>query len=79
MASCSEQPLHQNLGLADPFCTLLVQILIIAVNPGIEDEEFLGQVEILRAARTELDVAWRTGDAASMQQLPIGELEAGAQ
>ena len=55
-----------------------LQILILAVNPGIEDEGFLGQVEILRAARTELDVAWRTGDAASMQQLPAGELEAGA-
>ena len=59
-------------------CDVCVQILIIAVNPGIEDEGFLGQVEILRAARTELDVAWRTGDAASMQQLPAGELEAGA-
>ncbi|CAL5227399.1 g10354 [Coccomyxa viridis] len=55
-----------------------LEILILAVNPGIEDEGFLGQVEILRAARTELDVAWRTGDAASMQQLPAGELEAGA-
>ena len=60
-------------------CIVCLQILIIAVNPGIEDEGFLGQVEILRAARTELDVAWRTGDAASMQQLPAGELEAGAQ
>lgn len=55
-----------------------LQILIIAVNPGTEDGSFLGQVEILRAARTELDVAWRAGDAASMQQLPAGELEAGA-
>ena len=79
MASCSGQPFHLNLGLAHPLCIVLVQILIIAVNPGIEAEEFLGQVEILRAARTELDVAWRTGDAASMQQLPVGELEAGAQ
>ena len=79
MGSCPGQAFHVDLGSADPFRIVPVQILIIAVNPGIEDEEFLGQVEILRAARTELDVAWRTGDAASMQQLPVGELEAGAQ
>ena len=64
--------------LSTKHCNVCAQILILAVNPGIEDEGFLGQVEILRAARTELDVAWRTGDAASMQQLPVGELEAGA-
>ena len=68
----------QGTRLSSKHYSQCLQILIIAVNPGIEDEGFLGQVEILRAARTELDVAWRTGDAASMQQLPAGELEAGA-
>ena len=48
-------------------------------NPALEEDGFQGRVEALRAARPELDVAWRAGDSSSVQQLggaPVVDLDA---
>ncbi len=46
------------------------QMLVIGgQNPALEEDGFEGRVEALWAARPDLDVAWRVGDAASLQQL----------
>ena len=47
-----------------------MQMLVIGgQNPALEEDGFEGRVEALWAARPDLDVAWRIGDAASLQQL----------
>jgi hypothetical protein len=48
---------------------LHAQMLVIGGNPALEEDAFEGRVEALWAARPDLDVAWRSGDAASFQQL----------
>ena len=46
------------------------QMLVIGGgNPALEEGGFQGRVEALRAARPELDVAWKAGDSSSVQQL----------
>ncbi|CAL8466795.1 g6331 [Coccomyxa elongata] len=47
----------------------LEMLVIGGGNPALEEEGFQGRVEALRAARPELDVAWKAGDASSVQQL----------
>lgn len=49
--------------------SLHAQMLVIGGNPALEEDAFEGRVEALWAARPDLDVAWRSGDAASFQQL----------
>lgn len=44
-------------------------MLVVGCNPAVDEDGFQGRIEALHAARTELDVAWRPGDASSVQQL----------
>ncbi|EIE26490.1 RNI-like protein [Coccomyxa subellipsoidea C-169] len=57
----------------------LEMLVIGGGNPALEEDGFQGRVEALRAARPELDVAWRAGDSSSVQQLggaPVVDLDA---
>ena len=47
-------------------CYPAQMLLIGGQNPLLEEDGFEGRVEALWAARPDVDVAWRVGDAASL-------------